>query len=455
MSILDALRVQKMNQRSVTDLAALPQNEIIRLAQMGHIPADVVPVIISEKARMAKEMANLRSAAQTQGGMPTVIEQALQQNAQAEAPQSADSGLSALPTGQMFQEQNFQSGGIVAFNGEDGSWVQEPGGLYVAAEESASKRRPESLADYIQQYKGMTAAARAETPEEQAYLAAIKKGSLSPDDAKQQQWMRLLQAGLGIMGGRSPYALTNIAEGSKGALEGYASDIKAQREQKMAELKGAADIARTKRQEELQDIAGGAKLYEAELDRSQRLQIAKDSQLGAKYADNYVAMKRQAGDTRPESVLRDEGFMQFFKNYGYAGPRVETTAATAAAAQGVTAQGQAQAARATAIKEWNDLKLSDPSKREYNRLFAQDKKNAEAGNPTNLAETYKEQQIAKNAQRIMGGTPPAAPVPRPAPAATPLPLPTSEAELKDGAVYQTARGLARWNAATKQFIPVK
>ena len=54
MSILDALRVQKANQRSIADLAVLPQNEIIRLAQMGHIPADVVPVVISEKARMPK-----------------------------------------------------------------------------------------------------------------------------------------------------------------------------------------------------------------------------------------------------------------------------------------------------------------------------------------------------------------------------------------------------------------
>ena len=51
MSILGALKVQKANQQSIADLAALPQNQIIRLAQMGQIPADVVPVVISEKAR--------------------------------------------------------------------------------------------------------------------------------------------------------------------------------------------------------------------------------------------------------------------------------------------------------------------------------------------------------------------------------------------------------------------
>ena len=62
MSILDALKVQKANQQSVSELAALPQNEIIRLAQMGQIPADVVPVVINEKARMAKDMAKIGRA---------------------------------------------------------------------------------------------------------------------------------------------------------------------------------------------------------------------------------------------------------------------------------------------------------------------------------------------------------------------------------------------------------
>ena len=477
MSILDALRVQKMNQQSVSQLSALPQNEIIRLAQMGHIPADVVPVVISEKARIAQEMANMQAAARMQQGMPTVIEQAMQTNAQAEQPQMpqqmqqpmpqqmppqqapAEAGVGALPTGEMFQGQNFQAGGIVAFSGEDESFVQEPGGLYVAKSEVPG-RSPSSLADYIEQYKAQTASARTETDAERAYAAARAKGSMSAGDKDQQKWMRLLEAGLGIMGGKSPYAMQNIAEGSKSALQGYGEDLKAQRAAQLSDLKEAADLARTKRQEDLQDIAGGAKLYEGSLDREQRLAIAKDSQLGAKYADNYVAMRRQAGDNRPEETIRNEGFMKFFESYNYAGPRTASAAATAAGAQDVTSTGQNIRAEADATREWNDLKMSDPRKREYNRLAAQDRKNKEAGNPTNLAEQYRIAETAKmspqasqNAPRPAPGA--SAPAPAARPTQTPIPMPATQAELKDGVVYQTGRGPARWDAAKKQFFQVQ
>ena len=308
MSILDALKVQKANQQSVSELAALPQNEIIRLAQLGQIPADVVPVVISEKARMAKETANMQAAAQMQqqgGRLPTVIEQAMQANAQAEAPQMPpgipgampgaqaqapmqmppqaqpqaapqEAGVAGLPTGNMFQGQNFQSGGIVAFAGKGPSLVtdefagldeaiarnqanpaprvmtedQAMAALQSQANPPAPGTGPASLAEFIQQYKDLTAGARVESPEEVAYREAVKKGSLSQGDIDQQKYMRLLQAGLGIMGGESPYAFTNIGKGSQEALKGYGEDVAAQRAAKMADLKDAADIAERKRAEQ-------------------------------------------------------------------------------------------------------------------------------------------------------------------------------------------------------------
>lgn len=448
MSILDALKVQKANQQSISDLAVLPQNEIIRLAQMGQIPADVVPVVISEKARMAKEAANMRAAAQMQqqgGRMPTVIEQAMQANAQAEAPQMPpgipgampgaqaqapmqmppqappqaapqEAGVAGLPTGQMFQGQNFQGGGIVGYNGEEGSFVETPGGLNVLKEELQTKppgQGPASLAEFIQQYKGLTAGARTESPEEIAYREAIKKGR-SPQEASQQNWMRMLEAGLGIMGGESPYALTNIGKGSQAALKGYGEDVKARQAEKMLDLKTAAEAAKTRRSEELQDIQGGARLYESYLDRELKKDIAKDSQLGAKYADNYLAMKKAGGDKRPDEVIRDEGYRTFFQEYGFASGRAATQAQIAAGSQGVQTTGQQQTARSTAVKEFNDLKMSDPIKRRYNQLATEDKKNAQAGNPTSLAEDYKNQQISNMEKRILGQAPAAAPVAPPA-----------------------------------------
>lgn len=479
MSILDALKVQKANQQSVSELAALPQNEIVRLAQMGQIPADVVPVVISEKARMAKEMANLQAAQQMQqqgGKMPTVIEQAMQANAQAEAPQvpqqqpglpsampgaqaqapmqmppqgaapqgaPAEPGVAGLPTGDMFNGQSFEAGGIVAFAGKGPSLVKsqdEFAGLDEAIARAAANPAqqvmtedqamaalqgeaaapapgsgPSSLAEFIQQYRDLTSNARVESPEEIAYREAVKKGSMSQGDIDQQKYMRLLQAGLGIMGGDSPYAFTNIGKGSQEALKGYSEDLAAQRASKMLDLKTAAESARTRRGEELQDIQGGAKLYESYLDRELKKDIAKESQLGAKYADNYLAMKKAGGDQRPDEVIRDEGYRTFFQEYGFASGRAATQANIAAGSQGVQTTGQEQTARSTAVKEFNDLKMSDPIKREYNRLASQDKKNKEAGNPTNLAETYKNQQIGSMEQRILGNkSQNAAPAPAPA-----------------------------------------
>jgi hypothetical protein len=43
-------------------------------------------------------------------------------------------------------------------------------------------------------------------------------------DRQQDKYMRLLEAGLGIMGGTSQYALTNIGQGAMGAAKGYAQD---------------------------------------------------------------------------------------------------------------------------------------------------------------------------------------------------------------------------------------
>lgn len=432
MSILDALRVQKANQQSIAELAALPQNQIIRLAQMGQIPADVVPVVINEKARMAKEMANLQAAQQMQGGeMPTVIEQAMQENAQQESPM--DRGVATIPVDNMFQDKNFAGGGIVAFNGEDGSFVRGPTGLMMLPEdldpqEEAQVRRPRSLEEVLASvksaYGGTDTAAL--TAERQAYLDALKAGSMSPEDRKQQQMFRLAQAGLGTLAGKSPYAFENIGKGSMEALAGYMEDVKAQRAQGIAEKKAAADIADLRRAERRQEVGTGLDIYAKELDREQRERLARErSATPDRYAKNYAIMKRNMGDPRSTEELLNEGYLRAFQEQAQALRRIESSAATAAAAQGVqlsgqdvTREGQRQTARATALREWNDMKMTDPVRREYNRLATQDRENARAGNPTNLAEEYKNRQIVSSTNSILGATPQSAAQPGPG-AATP------------------------------------
>jgi hypothetical protein len=59
---------------------------------------------------------------------------------------------------------------------------------------------------------------------QQEQLAKEREGL--KEDRKMAQNMRLLEAGLGIMAGRSPYAFVNIGAGATPAVKGLASDIK-------------------------------------------------------------------------------------------------------------------------------------------------------------------------------------------------------------------------------------
>lgn len=521
MSILDALRVQKANQQSVSQLAALPQNEIIRLAQMGHIPADVVPVVISEKARMAKEMANLQAAAQTQGRpMPTVIEQAMQANAQAESgmppqappqppqtppqmpPQAPPPGVAGLPTGQMFQGQNFESGGIVAFgeggtpempskglmrafanvskdrttgkdvevlmaglgmdegmlgvnvakisgdqredlakmlvaqyntkmgdlnlsgqvvkpmdgpsgtyqfgaqasypmaggrisaglgalrtpqqtsiantnigyetalgpgrlaagvnfprgaspqaqmryqmrfeeggvvgyNGTDDSFVEGPTGLKVLQSEITPGRRMPSLADAISTARTQLAPSFAESPEEAAFREALRRGMSSPEERSQQKYMRLLEAGLGIMGGESPYALSNIGKGSQAALRGYGEDVRAQQAQRLAELKAAAETARGKRLEGAKAVELGAQIYGKELENAYRTASLNRNTDFQRRVTNFIpeAMAElEINDPKDPRVIA-LATRKADQSAGLAQQRIDSAAATARGAQ--------------------------------------------------------------------------------------------------------------------------
>lgn len=760
MSILGALKVQKANQQSIADLAALPQNQIIRLAQMGQIPADVVPVVISEKARMAQEAANLRAAQQVGGGeMPTVIEQAMRANAQQEMPRAAETGVAGIPLGPMFQEKNFKSGGIVAFQSggvpsadpfesqdellkdyrafnillnspadfkkfadafrkESGRTDKDEGyrdsdirrmvsysrdrraalintsgpsdemrageaearltpptvplepvnlGLAAAAESQAAppaesrslapaqvaaepaapaavtaaaepqaaepadtnpyiqdpndpsaSYRPEpgsldpesdvykmGMAELEEIHRGTQSARDAEqaayreraareasrlaerqmaedfagetsnlnlsgapaaarslapaagiasvpdaaasrqlaenfanelsnlnlsrapataaapaaaqpaapvapvaqpaaqppaglaaaltgrtstaegdegvaeaqaaarraadagqtptaaaapkgfeevlanirrayggpetagiTPERKAYLDMLKAGSMSQRDMEKQQGMRFLQAGLGILGGQSPYALKNIAEGSKEALQGYAEDLKAQRTQKLAEAKSAAEIADLRRAEQRQEVNTALDVYGKQLEREQRAKLAAErTSVADRFARNYAAKMQKAGDKRSMEELLDEGYIRYLEEAGQAQERISQGAATAAAGQGVqlagqqvTAQGQAIDARATALNAFLRLPRDNPMAKEYRRLARIDKDNAEKGNPTSLAEAYKNQKINEMAQGIVDGRAAAPAQPRPgagASAAQPAPLGTA------------------------------
>jgi len=129
MSILSAIKQQNS---SIDDLAALPQAMIMQMAQKKQISEEMLAPILARKAEMADAFARqnaLQNAGQTP---PTVMEQLMAQNAQAEqpqmpeqAPQMAPQMPQQMPPQEMPQdmgvaqlpipERQYAGGGIIAF----------------------------------------------------------------------------------------------------------------------------------------------------------------------------------------------------------------------------------------------------------------------------------------------------------------------------------------------------
>ena len=132
MSILNALKLQNS---SIDDLAALPQALIMQMAQKKQISEEMLAPILSRKAELADAFARQNALKNSGQTPPTVMEQLMAQNAQAEQPQMPaqmppqmapqmaqemppmqqempqDMGVSQLP----IPERQYAGGGIIAF----------------------------------------------------------------------------------------------------------------------------------------------------------------------------------------------------------------------------------------------------------------------------------------------------------------------------------------------------
>lgn len=69
-----------------------------------------------------------------------------------------------------------------------------------------------------------------------------KDRATDAESRREAGWSRLLEAGLGIMGGESPYALTNIGKGAQAAAKGAAEDLKDFRKIERERKKTEADL---------------------------------------------------------------------------------------------------------------------------------------------------------------------------------------------------------------------
>jgi hypothetical protein len=346
MGITQALKLQE---GPINALAQLPQQQLMAMAQQGRIPADVLPIILNEKAQMAQQAANMQAMQQPMP--PSVVEQAMAINAQAEAsppqmqpqmmamaPQQempAGAGVVGLPVDDSMY--NMAGGGIVAFSGEDGSLVRNSGDLndedylrslersrardlYSAQEApsfasmfspavqqdidartpgfvglsdlnvgaTAAQRSPRKGRTLEDIYAETRAIREREAPQS-AQVDVIKRyledQARKTTDVRTDAWTRALEAGLGILGGESPYALTNIGKGSQAAVKGFAEDVKERRKQTLANMQLQLQLDEAGRKEKLDALTSAERMYAGErelesreetsrLDRENRLAIA-------------------------------------------------------------------------------------------------------------------------------------------------------------------------------------
>jgi hypothetical protein len=231
---------------------------------------------IQEKNRAEKE--RLAAAAMAQGTPPTIKDQIL---AEAQQLQGIDNAQSNLPT-------EYAGGGIVAFNGESGSQVEEPKGYFERMKERFGKARESATTvPDMPTFMGIPLFGSADTkidpkvplieqgaPATPAAAPAAKpdtgikilpneprakpsimneptpapkdtgmgasgiddlirqsigdirtSGQASKDARKEAKLMAMLQAGLGIMGGTSQYAAANF-KGALPALQGYQEEMR-------------------------------------------------------------------------------------------------------------------------------------------------------------------------------------------------------------------------------------
>lgn len=457
MGITQALKLQE---GSISSLAMLPQQQILALAQQGRIPADMVSIILNEKADMAQTAANMQAAAA--GQQPSITEQNLAVNAQSEQPQAApsvmpmegtspaaDTGIASLSVPD--DMYSMAGGGIVAF--EDGGTVPVLGEVYEHSEvpkipgfagpegslvrlpgvpsgpfpdlQQALSSVPKSSApktedktgksegrrgidfDRLQEIQEAMLQAREQLgygkdyENYKKYLQSQQSRAATED--YQDRWMRVLQAGLGILGGESPYAFTNIGKGAQAAAAGAMEDIAKRRKEATESMKARAELERLERAEKLEALKGAENLYGKEMERL----IAAESR--SNEMKDFIRVRTNAailsGDKRPRDVIESDFAVEYQKYRS--DPRMLQALASM---QGANVAGSRESTqdyeKATEIVNNQILGRTgtrDPRRDRYKELLEKDKKNKDTPGYVLQAPAYKDDLIRQEISKMRGG----------------------------------------------------
>jgi hypothetical protein len=294
-------------------LEMMPAEQLQRVAQTSpseEIRAMALQILREQQIREQAEAQAQQSIAQDQRGLPT--------------PVTERAGLPAAPAGSM-DMLNAASGGIVAFAGPDGSQVD--------LDEDETNRLQKEFADrqrYTEFAKKQREAAGIGAPKAALGEFYTKEQAALADAEKQARGYDLLQFGVNLAAqpGSLGYA---AAKAGQSTLPGVISRQEGLRGRRGEIAKGLAEVKEGERLMALGDIEGGNKMFSQAEDRLSKERIA-----GAKgpgnmiaYANNYLAEKVAAGDTRDAAVIKREGMDQYMYLYGQAGPRAATAATVA------------------------------------------------------------------------------------------------------------------------------
>jgi hypothetical protein len=228
---------------------------------------------------------------------PPPMEQGLAMVAPQQVPVE-EQGVASLPTGGMYDEQNFATGGIVAF--AKGGTPDEYG-IDMPVVPAWDDLKMEQF-NAMQQY-GVD-------PE---FYAKQSKKLLEERDALKGEksdagWMALLRAGLGMAAGTSPFALKNISEGAIQGVTQYGADVKDIRTQDRLLKQADMKLSEAQNAQNRGDAQGALKAMEERKNLLLNAQIEK-AKIGATIAKATSSNKRdlynKARDNA-QNAMRDQ-----------------------------------------------------------------------------------------------------------------------------------------------------
>ena len=173
-----------------------------------------------------------------------------------------------------------------------------------AAEEGKDKK-PKTYDDYLKEVTNRmgTSTVGSKMRDE------IEKDRKSRKEAKQEaMWISLVEAGLGIMGGESPYAAVNIGKGATNALKSYADRLREQKKLDREDRRILLDLEKAERAEQRDNYKLASDLYSKSLDRMSAEERTRITAGATRYAAelNADVAKQAYSMMKPQAFLGEE-----------------------------------------------------------------------------------------------------------------------------------------------------